>query len=156
MTDYFALLQQQRRPWLDAAELKNKYYELARQAPPDHQTNQAYRTLVDPRSRLEHLLALEGLAPTASPTQVPDELVSLFMEIAPLLNKPGITVAAIDPVTADLTNLRDEALGDLRTADAVWVSGRTEAILLVQAVYQRLSYLSRWLELLQEQRLACA
>ena len=32
MTDYFALLQKERRPWLDPEELKEKYFALSRLA----------------------------------------------------------------------------------------------------------------------------
>ena len=35
MTDYFALFGEARRPWIDPAKLKEKYFQLSRAAPPD-------------------------------------------------------------------------------------------------------------------------
>ena len=45
MTDYFALLDEARRPWLDPEKLKEKYFALSRVAAPDAELNEAYRVL---------------------------------------------------------------------------------------------------------------
>ena len=61
MTDYFALFGEARRPWLDPAELKEKYFAFSRTAAPSAELNEAFRVLSDPKLRLQHLLTLEGV-----------------------------------------------------------------------------------------------
>ena len=97
MTDYFAVLQQPRRPWLDPEKLKQEYQQLTLRAHPDRaQTgqpsldfatvNDAYRTLASPKRRLQHLLALvPGPAPASS--SVPNEMTQLFMQTAELIEE---------------------------------------------------------------------
>jgi curved DNA-binding protein CbpA len=104
MIDYFALLQQPRRPWLDAEQLKQKHQQLTLTAHPDRQgsnepaldfavVNEAYRVLSDPKLRLQHLLSLEGHDPGAQVT--PYELTELFA-------KTGTFVQDIDPLLEKL------------------------------------------------------
>jgi molecular chaperone HscB len=78
--DFFAFLGLPRRLNLDAQELERRFRELSRQFHPDYfynaspaerlaslerssYLNDAFRTLRNPVSRIEHLLAIEGLAP---------------------------------------------------------------------------------------------
>ena len=88
MIDYFALLQQPRRPWLDPEQLKQKHQQLTLAAHPDRQgpnkpalnfaaINEAYRVLSDPKLRLQHLLSLEDRNPIATQS-IPPELTELF------------------------------------------------------------------------------
>jgi curved DNA-binding protein CbpA len=93
MTDYFALLEQPRAPWLDPAALKDAYHRKTLQAHPDcvaagqendfAELNAAYQTLQDPKRRLHHLLSLESQAPAANQT-VPAELQELFLDLGAL------------------------------------------------------------------------
>jgi DnaJ-domain-containing protein 1 len=97
MTDYFALLDQPRRPWLDPEALKQAYHEKTLRQHPDAQAsasaaadveakfarlNEAHQTLQDPKLRLQHLLALEGQAVTSRFDAVPADLADLFPAIA--------------------------------------------------------------------------
>ena len=76
MADYFALLDEPRRPWLDPEILKDKFHALAATVHPDRvhrasepekqeanqryaELNAAYRCLREPTKRLRHLLELE-------------------------------------------------------------------------------------------------
>lgn len=76
MIDYFALLGQPRRPWLEAEALKQHFLVLSGQHHPDRlpeagplqkaqaqeryaNLNAAYQCLRDPKERLRHLLELE-------------------------------------------------------------------------------------------------
>ena len=93
MTDYFALLGEVRRPWIDSNKLKQKYHQLTLQLHPDlgsrNQTseetdslaelNEAFRVLQDPKLRLQHLLVLENAAPVAA-RPVPPALANLFWD----------------------------------------------------------------------------
>ena len=101
MTDYFALLNEPRRPWLDLEKLKAKYLALSAEVHPDrfHQAaeteqhaasqrfvalNAAYQVLREPKDRLLHLLELElGAKPTdVQPTS--SGALELFMEVGQL------------------------------------------------------------------------
>ena len=109
MTDYFALLDQPRRPWLDPDELKEAFHAKSLQLHPDAQRadgaatavsdsafaelNDAYQVLQDPKRRIQHLLSLEGRMPPRD-ASVPHDLADLFPVIAsithavePLLEK---------------------------------------------------------------------
>jgi curved DNA-binding protein CbpA len=98
MTDYFALLGEPRRPWLEVEQLKVKFHKLSAQAHPDKASaaeretanqrfaglNSAYNCLRDPKERLRHLLEL-ALGKRPSQTQVlPAGLMDWFGEIAGL------------------------------------------------------------------------
>ncbi|HLP76035.1 MAG TPA: hypothetical protein VK327_03890, partial [Candidatus Paceibacterota bacterium] len=102
MTDYFSLLDEPRRPWLDSESLKEKFLALSASVHPDHvhhlseaeriatqeryiELNAAYNCLREPKQRLQHLLLLElGNAPKDI-QQTPPELVDAFMEVGRLL-----------------------------------------------------------------------
>ncbi len=99
MIDYFALLQQPRRPWLDSEQLKQKHQRLTLAAHPDRQgsnrptvnfaaVNEAYRVLSDPKLRLQHLLSLEDRTPVATQS-IPPELTELF-------TKTGTAIQGVD------------------------------------------------------------
>ena len=102
MIDYFALLDQPRRPWLDPDELKDTYHRKTLQANPDAQANtaaagatdtaftnlnEAYQVLQDPKRRLHHLLSLEGAAPSSTDQTVPQQLHDLFPRIGALAQR---------------------------------------------------------------------
>jgi DnaJ-domain-containing protein 1 len=99
MTDHFALLNEPRRPWLDADLLKQKFLALASDAHPDRvhdasesekaevtqrytQLNAAYNCLAEPKLRLLHLLELELGAKPKDIQQIPTALADLFAEVA--------------------------------------------------------------------------
>ena len=140
MTDHFAILDQPRRPWLDAAALKDAFHQHSTALHPDvpgtGDTAQfvalsgAYSVLREPVSRLRHLLELcapSALAGTSSP---PPELSDLFMQIAGARHRLSALLtrrnAATSPLTRALlageeTALRHElhaALAQLESAEA--------------------------------------
>jgi curved DNA-binding protein CbpA len=102
MTDYFALLGEPRRPWLDPGALKKKFMALSGEVHPDRthgtadpkvgtaafaELNAAYNCLRDPKERLRHLLELErGTKPTDL-QQIPPDLAELFIHVAALCRK---------------------------------------------------------------------
>lgn len=98
MTDYFALLTEPRRPWLDADTLKTMFFALSSEVHPDRvhnasesdklvanqrytELNAAYQCLREPRSRIRHLLELELGAKPSDLTNVPDDLMELFFAV---------------------------------------------------------------------------
>ena len=113
MIDYFALLQQPRKPWLEPEALKQKYQELTLAKHPDRQGStppdqreadsfpyrfaeitEGYRVLSDHKLRLQHLLSLEGHAAKPLP---PEELIDVFMKI-------GSTIQEVDRLLEKLKN----------------------------------------------------
>ena len=98
MTDCFELLQEPRRPWLEADALKARFLELSAAAHPDRvhggteserahanarsaELNAAYNTLRESRDRLFHLLELERGAPSRDIQRIPAGTMDLFVEI---------------------------------------------------------------------------
>jgi DnaJ family protein C protein 17 len=90
VTDCFALLEAERRPWLDAEELKAKYHDLSARHHPDvagaggdfAEINRAYQTLVDPAARLRHLIELEAMEGAQARNSVPEEVAGFFSSVA--------------------------------------------------------------------------
>ena len=98
MTDYFALLNFPRRPWLDADALKQRFHELSTEVHPDQahdatdeakaelqqrfaEVNTAHQCLREAKTRVRHLLELElGRAP-GNVKSIPGEMTDWFMEI---------------------------------------------------------------------------
>jgi DnaJ-domain-containing protein 1 len=149
MTDYFALFAKPRQPWLDPAALKEKYHALARQAQPNPNVNEAYRVLVDPKLRLQHLLTLEGNPPAAG-AQIPSELIDLFMQLAPVLqSKDPSDPGSLKQLSARVAELFAAAEADLRVADASQTTRLKE-------LYARFSYLTKWRDLLDEKHFELA
>ncbi len=156
MTDYFALLDQPRKPWIDLKELEKKYHALARATHPDQSkeptadfadVNRAYRVLRDPKLRLEHLLALEGHKIASATTEIPNDLAELFMEVASTM-KTGDE----KQMTGLLTRLEqhfEEALKQLRALSEKW-NGDATALSEAEHLQQRFSFLTRWKDLLAE------
>ena len=98
MVDYFALLDEPRRPWLDAESLKEKFLTLSATVHPDSvhnlseteraavqerytELNAAYQSLREPKERLHHLLELERGAVPKDIQRIPSELMDLSLEI---------------------------------------------------------------------------
>jgi curved DNA-binding protein CbpA len=99
VTDFFNLLNEPRRPWLDANLLKDKFLALSAETHPDKilsanendkfvaakkfaELNAAYNCLAEPKSRLLHLLELESGAKPKDIQQIPAALADLFAEVA--------------------------------------------------------------------------
>jgi curved DNA-binding protein CbpA len=93
LQDHFAALGEPRRPWLDAAALKEKFRQVVAATHPDvggspeafSAANAAYSVLSNPTARLRHLLELEAPEALAGAgTSIPPELAERFMEAATL------------------------------------------------------------------------
>jgi DnaJ-domain-containing protein 1 len=98
VVDYFELLHEPRRPWLDSELLKNKFLSLSSELHPDRvhgasteekdearraftELNTAYQTLRQPKDRLAHLLELSSGAKPKAIQRAPEELMELFMQV---------------------------------------------------------------------------
>ncbi len=96
MTDFFALLGEPRRPWLDEERVKETFHRLSREQHPDQADatgdfaalNAAQAALREPKARLRHLLALEfPHAAVSGPASVPPALAALLFPVHELLQK---------------------------------------------------------------------
>ncbi len=158
MTDYFGVLRQPRRLWLNLDELEENYRELARSTHPDEtggqegtrfaEVNTAYRTLRDPKLRLHHLLTLEGKPPSPSTADIPAELIDLFMKIAPALRNS--VQEEINGLNQQLTAAYNEALEHLNRLNGSWREHGLLPLNDAENLYHRLAFLSRWKDLLAE------
>ena len=98
MTDYFALLNEPRRPWIEPDALKQIFFSLSAEVHPDRvhnapeterraaqqrytELNAAYHCLRDPRERLRHLLELELGAKPEQVQAFPADLMDLSLEV---------------------------------------------------------------------------
>jgi curved DNA-binding protein CbpA len=157
VTDYFALLEQPRQPWIDLEKLEQKYYELARITHPDQssksrhhfaQVNEAYRTLRDPKLRLQHLLTLEGNPPSTSTAKVPPDLADLFMKIAPALANND--KKKIHALIEELSDSYEEGLEQLHRLNDSCSKHEQSGVNKAEDLYRRFAFLTRWRNLLQE------
>jgi molecular chaperone HscB len=104
MNDYFALLDEVHRPWLDPASLKSKFLALSSKVHPDlvhragveerrlaeqryAEINQAYQHLRRPKERLQHLIELETGQKPAQVQQIPADLTQFFIEVGQLFKE---------------------------------------------------------------------
>ena len=110
MTDYFALLQEPRRPWLDPALLKAKFLARSAELHPDRvhgaaepekaaaaqryvELNSAFNCLREPKARLRHLLQLELGRKPEDLQEIPADLADLFIDVAQLCRQANAFLA---------------------------------------------------------------
>jgi molecular chaperone HscB len=127
--DYFSFLGLPRKLVLDATDLERRFRDLSRKFHPDYfynasaaerlaslerssYLNDAFRTLRNPVSRIEHLLAIEGLAPVRSdegtakvPPSLLEEVFALNEELDQIRERREAGAAA-DALRARLEEAR--------------------------------------------------
>ena len=123
MTDFFALLDEPRRPWLDADALKAKFLARSALVHPDrvHQApvaeraaageryaelNAAYNCLRDPTERLWHLLELELGAKPVGIHRVPAEITESFFAVGQLCKEADAFLAQNATVTSPILKVQ--------------------------------------------------
>lgn len=128
MTDYFALLQEPRRPWLEAGALKQKFLDLSARTHPDKvpasndaekaavarafaELNTAFHCLAQPKCRLLHLLELESGTKPPEIQQIPAALADLFVDVATVCRNADAFIAEKKRATSPLlqVHLFDQA-----------------------------------------------
>jgi curved DNA-binding protein CbpA len=119
MTDYFALLNEPRRPWLEPEPLKDKFLALSATFHPDRvhnhgaaerataqerylELNAAYNCLREPKDRLRHLLELELGALPKDIQRIPSDLMNLSMEVGAACREADALLAEKAKITSPL------------------------------------------------------
>ncbi len=118
--DYFALLHEPRRPWLDPDSLKAGFLKLAAQFHPDKispgasesekaaatqryaELNAAYHRLLEPKERLLHLLELESGAKPKDVQSLPPGTMDLLVEIGQVCREVDLFLTARDKTASPL------------------------------------------------------
>jgi curved DNA-binding protein CbpA len=174
MTDYFALLDQPRIPWLNPEALKEVFHRKTLEQHPDSaagndgafaELNQAYQVLQDPKRRLHHLLSLENRARSAQ-EPVPQDLEQLFLQIGALNQSASRLLTRMREASSPLSKslLKAEVVGaqkevnDLRDKVQTLNDAAEQRLRQVDAaefdelslLYQRFAYLGRWSAQLNE------
>jgi DnaJ-domain-containing protein 1 len=188
MLDNFAFLNEPRRPWLDADLLKQKFLAQSANAHPDKihsasetekniaakkfaELNAAYNCLLEPKSRLLHLIELETGAKPKDIQQIPNTLADLFAEVAnvckdadnflaektkatsPLLQvqlfeRGQDWIEKLNSLQKKLNDLREQILAELKSLDAKWIitddNLRRELLPKLEELYRLFSYFNRW------------
>lgn len=177
MTDYFALLGLPRRPGLDEEALKENYLRLAAAWHPDaaggavekfRDLQEARKTLLNPASRLRHLLALEGFEGRSGGSFQPP--TDLFLEVAGVLDAAKKAVGKFETVhsaiaraaqAAEWVKLREKIartmdavtcrrtrrLKQIEEVDAAWPE---KDLRLLEEISGELVFLNRWEKELRE------
>ena len=150
--DYFAFLGVPRKLTIDAADLERRFRELSRKFHPDYYynaspterlaslerssyLNDAYRTLRNLVSRVEHLLAIEGLPSAKSeggavkvPPSLLEEVFALNEELDEIREQresgadPAGLSARLDAARKPIDRKRDEHERHLQELAALWDS----------------------------------
>jgi curved DNA-binding protein CbpA len=148
--DYFALLNQPRRPWLEPESLKKKFHVLSADLHPDRvhtgtesekklaqqrfsELNAAYNCLRDPRQRLQHLLELELGQKPQQVQNIPPDLMQMFMEVGQLCRDTDTFLTEKAAATSPLLQVRVFEHGQSWTEKLMalqqQIAGRHETVL---------------------------
>ena len=123
MTDYFAVLDEPRRAWLDPEALKAKFLALSATVHPDRvhgqseaerqtaqerytQLNAAYQCLRETKSRLQHLLELERGGKLQDVQDIPPETMDMFFQVGKLCRETDAFLAEKRQVTSPLLKVQ--------------------------------------------------
>jgi hypothetical protein len=174
MTDYFALFDEARRPWLGPEKLKEKYFARSRASSADVELNEGFRVLSDPKLRLHHFLMLEGADLTVG-RPVPPTVAELFWSSGTLLREierwllkhadAGSALsrallsaertkleARLEALEGELNALYETELDQLRQIDASAETDSPNVLPKLIEHYDSISYLSRLQEQTKEKR----
>lgn len=123
MTDYFALLELPRSPWLEVAAVKERFAAKSGPMHPDrvHQADDATRTtatqryaelnaaqqcLSDTRQRLRHLIELETGQPPSDVGKVPPHISELFFKVGQSLRTADELVRQKQAATSPMVQVQ--------------------------------------------------
>ncbi len=123
MIDYFALLDEPRRPWLEPDSLKSRFLALSAEVHPDRlhnapeaqkqaanqqyaELNSAYRCLREPKERLQHLLELELQSRPEAVRPIAEATLDWFTEVSQVCRGVDQFLKESSLVTSPLLKVR--------------------------------------------------
>jgi DnaJ-domain-containing protein 1 len=123
VSDYFALLNEPRRPWLEPEVLGQKFLALSSAVHPDRvhalgeaeraaaqaryvELNAACQCLREPKDRLRHLLELEQGSPTEEVQRIPTELMDWSLQVGRLCREADGLLAEKARTTSPLLKVQ--------------------------------------------------
>ena len=151
MADYFALLDEPRRPWLDPELLRAKFHALTATVHPDRvhcatepekqaanqryaELNAAYECLREPKERLHHLLELERSNKVEDVQRISPGTIDLFVGVSELCRETDAFLAEKARVTSPLLKVqlfeREMTLTDRLNLLLQHLNARREALIL--------------------------
>jgi curved DNA-binding protein CbpA len=181
MIDNFALLGIERRPAVDENSLKQAYFRKSQVLHPDRDSendfstvNAAFKMLLNPASRIQHLLKLEF--GDVAPGGIGVEFGELFGKIALLLRQADeqtVSVAAqhspvlramafqrlgpmLDDLAAietELTKMREKLLVEIDALDKEWVVDPAGCRDSLVRIALNLSFIQKWSSEIRERTL---
>jgi len=179
VTDHFARLGVPRAPWLDPEALKERFLALSADAHPDKASgqkqkaeedfrglNESYQVLRNSRSRILHLLELQGVAKPEHVQAIPPIALDLFSSIAEVTrksdvllkekataNSPMLKVQFFEralPCVDSVQALQSEVQKRLQGVEADLQALTADQIQKLQQVAAALGFLEKWQTQLQE------
>jgi molecular chaperone HscB len=190
--DPFALFQLEPGPALDTAALKERFIRATAESHPDkfaHASeaertaadarfgalNQAYQTLIDPRTRLLALYELTKGEKPRDVQRIPPGTMDLFKQVGEMcreldtfLERKGATTGRLeraglmteelalqDKLTAVRVDLEKFGVGvdeEIAALDKHWRAGEKD-INALESVYRKCSYVARWRQQLEEREI---
>jgi DnaJ-domain-containing protein 1 len=192
--DHFARFNEPRRPWLELDLLKQTFLAQSARLHPDkiHAAggaekdaaakqfaglNAAYHCLLEPKSRLRHLLELELGAKPEDIQTIPSALADLFAEVSTACRQADAFLAEKNKATSPLLQVqlfergqdwieklkvlqkklneqREQLTVELKSLDAQWLAAdaasRREMLPKLEELYRRFGYFNRWNGQVQE------
>ena len=144
MIDYFALLGEPRRPWLDLELFEQKFRELSAEAHPDRahaagergrmeahkcftDLNQAFQCLRNPRTRLRHLLELSCGTKPQDLQQITPELMELFNDVGQVCRASSVLLNELESSSSALVRVTLFRRGQGLLEAAVQFQGKLSA-----------------------------
>lgn len=135
--DHFATLGIARAPWVDAEDVKERFFRMGAAVHPDSggtaeafaRVNSAWLALRDPAECLRHYLELEHPSLLARASQTPAELGDLFMDIAALRQRVQALAAKLAAAPSPLARSLLEAERQAAKGRIAALSGQTHALL---------------------------
>ena len=162
--DYFSLLDEPRRPWIEAEALKQKFLQLSTGVHPDRvhnleqadrtaaqeryvELNSAYTCLASPKDRLRHLLELEIGALPKDIQQIPSGLMDLSLEIGQACRRADKFIAEKNQATSPLLKVQffergqefSEALEVMQQKVSAFAEGAEKELRLLDSQWEQTS-----------------
>jgi hypothetical protein len=141
MVDFFFLLDEPRKPWLEPEPLKTKFLSLSSATHPDrvHQgseaekataqqkyteLNTAYQCLRHDKTRLAHLLELERGRKPHELQRIPSGLMNISLEVGQLCREADSLIMEKPSLTSPVLKVRHFELGQLTNEKILALQGR--------------------------------